>query len=66
MIGRARGSNRNAPITYPKIPPSTEATVQIVAFHQADFRSATTMGISITSGGSGKNELSAKLTPARA
>ena len=51
---------------YPRYAPSTEATVQIVAITIQRARFASTIGISMMSGGIGKNELSAKETPASA
>ena len=46
------------------MPPNTLATVQISAIRYACSRRASIIGTSITSGGIGKNELSAKLTAA--
>ena len=48
------------------MPPITEATVAISAKRQAFFGSASDIGASRMSGGIGKNELSAKATPASA
>src|SRR5215210_7619152 len=48
------------------MPPATEVTVAMVAYHQAFERSLNTIGMSITSGGMGKNELSMKETTPRA
>ena len=48
------------------MPPATDAAVQTPAITQARPGLARTIGISITSGVIGKNELSAKLTMANA
>ena len=47
------------------MPPTTEATVVTSANCQAFSGLASVMGASITSGGMGKNDDSAKLRPAR-
>src|ERR1700733_12141756 len=44
------------------MPPTTEVAVQIAAYSQARCGRASDIGISITSGGTGKNELSANDT----
>jgi hypothetical protein len=51
-------------MAYPRNPPATDAAVQTPAINQARLRSASTMGISMMSGGIGKNELSTKEIPA--
>ena len=48
------------------MPPSTDVTVAIVAYHHAFSRRLSTIGISMTSGGIGKNELSMNETSASA
>jgi hypothetical protein len=53
-------------MAYPANPPTTEAAVQIAARRQALRGSAITIGISMTSGGIGKTELSTKDTAASA
>lgn len=53
------------PIAYPRIPPKTDETEQMAAKINALVRLAMTMGISMKSGGKGKNELSAKATAAK-
>ena len=58
-------SNRSNPIKYAATPPMTEKRVQVNAMrHQLDGF-ASTMGIIITSGGIGKNELSIKAINAK-
>ena len=58
-------SNTSNPIKYAATPPITEKRVQVNAIrHQLDGL-ASTMGITITSGGIGKNELSVKATTAK-
>src|SRR6476661_10422497 len=47
------------------MPPSTEVAVQTSAYNHARCGRASDIGISITSGGTGKNELSANETPPR-
>lgn len=47
------------------MPPHTEAIVVISANRQAEFGLANTIGASITSGGIGKKDDSAKLNPAK-
>src|SRR5436305_10657524 len=47
------------------MPPSTEVAVHTSAYNHALSGRASDIGISITSGGTGKNELSANETPPR-
>src|SRR5947209_16761704 len=47
------------------MPPATEVNVQTNAYRYALSGRASDIGISITSGGTGKNELSANETPPR-
>ena len=54
--------NKKKPIAYPAIPPRTEDKVHIRAYVQALVLLAIIIGISKTSGGIGKNELSEKDT----
>ena len=54
--------NKKKPIAQPATPPMTEDKVHIRAYVQALVLLAIIMGISNTSGGIGKNELSAKET----
>ena len=51
---------------YPKIPPKTDANVQIPAINQALFLAAKIIGIRIISGGIGKIELSTNAIKAKA
>ena len=51
---------------YPATPPRTDAMVQTSAWLNHFARSDSTIGISMMSGGIGKNELSANDTPASA
>ena len=52
--------NKKKPIAYPTTPPKTDDKVHMKAYVQALVLLAIIMGISNTSGGIGKNELSAK------
>ena len=58
-------SKKNAPIKYPNIPPITEKTVVIRKILMKSFFFDITIGITITSGGIGKNELSTNETTAK-
>ena len=61
-IGIAYAQTTSDPTT--STPPATEAMVQTVAKNHARFGRASDIGSSITSGGIGKNELSANDTAA--
>ena len=54
-------SNAVAPMTYPNNPPRTDVMVVISAYLQALLGVAKHMGASMTSGGTGKKDDSAKL-----
>ncbi len=58
-------SKKNNPIKYPRIPPNTEKIVAVKKILIYLFFLASTIGIIITSGGIGKNELSTKETIAK-
>jgi hypothetical protein len=53
-------------MAYPAMPPTIELAAQIAAYRQARSGLARIMGARRTSGGTGKNELSAKAMAARA
>jgi len=65
-IGCAMVSKNIMPIIYPNIPPRTEKKAATPAIFHHFCGAACTMGITITSTGMGKKELSAKDTTAKA